>query len=159
MKLKVHPWRIIWRFLIILLVVYVAIISLSYSLFFEIQLKPFVIIGKPWDFRQPLLLAILLLIGLASLIPALVGYYYEVENRYFLMKRFGKEYTFDYANIEFVDFEQSKKKNMIIFYSRTVKMRYLLGDKDGEVIKALEKNCKNLMTLEEFRRRHPEEKY
>ena len=159
MKLKVKPWRLVWRFLLVLLVIYVIIISVSYSLFFEITVKPFSIKPIPWDFRQPLLLGGLLVVGLLSFIPSLTGYYYQVENHYFLMKRYGKEYTFDYSNIVFVDFEESKRKNMIIFYSRNAKMKYLLGDRDGEVIKALEKNCKNLLSREEFRRSHPEEKY
>lgn len=116
------------------------------------------IVGKQWDFRQPLLLSGLFLLGLLSFIPAITGYYYQVENRYFLMKRFGKEYQFDYNNIEFVDFEESKRKKMVIFYTQKAKMKYLLGDKEGKVIEALEKNCKNLLSKEEFVRRHPEER-
>ena len=75
------------------------------------------------------------------------------------MKKFGKEYQFDYKNIEFIDVEESKRKNMAIFYSSKAKMRYLLGDKDGVLVDTLIKKCLNTMSREEFRRKHPEERY
>ena len=81
-----------------------------------------------------------------------------MESKYFIQKKFGREYQFDYSNIEFIDVENSKKKKMIIFYSKTAKMRYMLGDKDGVVLDTLIKKCPNVMSVEEFRRKHPEEK-
>ena len=48
---------------------------------------------------------------------------------------------------------------MIIFYSTKAKMRYMLGDNDGKVLETLIKKCPNILTKEEFRRRHPEESY
>ena len=75
------------------------------------------------------------------------------------MKRYFKEYLFDYDKIEFIDIEQSKKKDMVIFYSSTAKMKYLLADKEGKLLEALIKKCPNTLSVEEFRRKHPEEKY
>lgn len=75
------------------------------------------------------------------------------------MKRVGKDYQFDYNNIYFIDIEKSKKKKMVIFYSSKAKMRYMLGDKDGVLLETLIKKCPKTMSVEEFRRRHPEEKY
>ena len=158
MKLKVHPWRIIWRFLVALLFVYIVIIGIMFNMFFSYD-PATGFVPVPWDFRQPLILAGMLVLGLTMLIPSLTSYYYIIEDKFFIMKKFSKEYQFDYANIEFIDIEESRKKNLIIFYSPKSKTRYLLGDRDGKVLETLIKKCPQTMTVEEFRRKHPEEKY
>lgn len=159
MKLRVHPWRLIWRFLLVLLLIYVMIFLVSYSFFFQIDLENKQILLVPWDFRQPLLIVGIFVLGLGAFIPSLTNYYYVIESKYFVMRKYGKEYQFEYSNIEFIDIEASKKKNMVIFYSSKAKMRYLLGDKDGKLLETLIKKCPNNMTVEDFRRAHPEEKY
>ena len=92
-------------------------------------------------------------------IPAFASSYYIVDKHSFIVKKYGRETEFDYSNIEFIDIEASQKKKMVIFYSKTARMRYLLGDKDGILLETLIKKCPETMSKEEFRRRHPEEKY
>lgn len=159
MKLKVAPWRLIWRFLVVLLIVYVAIFLFLFTMFFNISFDPFSVTPMTWGWQQPLILAILGALGIAAFIPSLTSYYYQIEKHYFLMKKYGREFTYDYNNIEFVDFEESERKKMVIFYTKASKMQYLLSDKEGKILEALKKNCSNLISKEEFRRRHPEEKY
>ena len=127
------------------------------QIFFNISFDPFSITPKEWTYVQPLLIAVFTLLGLGAFIPSFFSYY-QIEKNHFLMKRYFREYIFDYDNIEYIDFEESERKNMVIFYSKTAKMKYLLGDKDGELLNALKKNCKNLYSLEELRRRHPQER-
>ncbi len=101
----------------------------------------------------------MVILGFSMLIPSLISYYYIVEDKYFIMKKFGKEYQFDYANIEFIDIEESQKKKMVIFYSPKSKTRYLLGDKDGKLLETLIKKCPPTISVNEFKRKHPEERY
>lgn len=112
-----------------------------------------------WDFKQPLIIVGIFVVSLIAFIPAITSYYYTVEKKCFIMRKYGKEYEFEYANIEFIDIEESKRKKMVIFYTKTAKTRYLLGDKDGVLLDTLIKKCPNIMSVEEFRRAHPEEKY
>ena len=158
MKLRVHPWRIIWRFLVALLVIYILILGVFIGFFFTVN-DSGQIVAVEWTFRQPLMISIMVVLGFSILIPSLLSYYYIVEDKYFIMKKFGKEYEFSYANIEFIDIEESRRKKLVIFYSPMSKTRYLLGDKDGKLLEILIKKCPQTMSVEEFRRKHPEERY
>ena len=124
---------------------------------FDVETQSFYVV--PWDFRQPILLVGVFVLGVGAFIPALSSYYYVCESKYFIMRRFGKEYEFDYKNIEFIDIELSKKKNKVIFYSTKAKMKYLLGDKEGKLLETLIKKCPDTLTVDQFRMKHPEEKY
>ncbi|MCR4912101.1 MAG: hypothetical protein K5925_06290 [Bacilli bacterium] len=158
-KYRVATWRIVWRFLVVLLIIYVILFSALSSLFIAFDSSSGTFYAIPWDYHQPMVIGIALAAGLGIFIPTLFSYYYMIEDKYFIMKKFGKEYQFEYKNIEFVDINESKRKNMAIFYSSKAKMRYLLGDKNGVLVETLIKKCPNTMSVEEFRRKHPEEKY
>ena len=155
---RVGNWRITWRFLLIYLVLMSIAFLVSFGAFFgRDDAGQFIV--KPWGAGQITFLSIAFVLFLATYIPSLRCFYFVVEDKYFILKRVGKDYQYDYANIEFIDVEESQKKKMIIFYSKTAKMRYMLGDKDGEVLKILIEKCPNTISKEEFRRRHPEERY
>jgi len=158
-KLRVHPWRLIWRFLIVLLVIYVVAFGVFFTTFFNVDWVNWHVEPAVWDFRQPLIIAGIFVVGVAMFIPALTSSYYIVDKHSFIVKKYGRETEFEYSNIEFIDIEMSEKKKMVIFYSKTARMRYLLGDKDGILLETLIKKCPETMSREEFRRRHPEEKY
>ena len=159
MKLKINPWRLVWRFAVVLIVMYVAAFFMFFFLFFNFDKETGSFTFLKWDYRQPLVISIVFLLALGAFIPSLTSYYYVIENKYFIMKKYGKEIQFDYSNIEFIDIEESKKKKMVIFYGSKCKMRYLLGDKDGVLLETLIKKCPNTMSVNDFRRKHPEEKY
>lgn len=113
----------------------------------------------PWSAGHTVLLAVLFGTSISFYIVSLTSFYYQIENSYFIMRRFGKTYEFEYKSIEFIDIEESKKKNMVIFYTPKSKTKYLLGDKERKLLETLIKKCPNVLTVEEFRRKHPEEKY
>lgn len=155
---RVSAWRITWRFLIVYLVVLVVAFLSSFGAFFGID-EFGVLYVKEFGAGQIIFISIFAALFLIAYIPSLRCFYFVVKDKYFILKRIGKDYQFDYANIEFIDVEESERKGMIIFYSSKAKMRYMLGDKDGMVLKTLVEKCPKVMTKEEFRRRHPEERY
>ena len=159
MKLRIAPWRVIWRFLVVYLIIATVVFLTTTGVFFEIDFEQGSWTPRQMGVSQILIFVLLGLVFVIFLVSSLVFYYYKIEDKYFIMKRFGKEYQFEYLNIEFIDIKQSQKKKMIIFYSKTAKMRYMLGDKDGKVLETLIKKCPDIMSVEEFRRRHPEERY
>lgn len=154
MKLKPKPWRLIWRFLLLLLVIIVVIFASSLSLFIDFKTGQFI----PWDFRQYLIIALMVGIGVVAFIPAITSYWYKIEDKFFIVHKYGKEIEYSYENIIFVNEEVHEKKKMVHFYHKQVKMVYLLTDKDDVLYKTLLKKCKNLLSKEEFYSAHPEER-
>ncbi len=158
MKVKISWWRITWRYVLIFLVLFALAFFSASSLFFTFgdsgELVP-----VEWGPAQTIFIAVFVGLFAAIYVLALFGFSYIIEDKFFIVKRMGKEITFDYSNIEFIDINESKRKKMVIFYSKAGKMRYLLGDRDGVLLETLIKKCPKIMTVEEFRRRHPEERY
>lgn len=154
MKLYIHPWKIIWRFLVTLLFVYVFIFLVSLPMFIDFSTGKFI----PWDYRQPLEIGIILLLGIIALIPALKNAYYEVFNDSFTARKGTKVFEYSYSNIEYIDDDENKKHNKVAFYIKGAKMQYLLADKNNELINILHKKCKNTMSKERFYQTHPEER-
>lgn len=158
MKLRIGLWRITWRYLIVFFVLASIAFGTCFTLFFTIN-DAGRVTANEFGVSQ-----ILFVVIMGSLIPitylvTVLAFYYRIEDKYFVVKKLGKETCYDYKNIEFIDIETSKRKKQVIFYSRTAHMRYMLGDKDGILLETLIKKCPNIMTVEEFRRRHPEERY
>ena len=114
---------------------------------------------RPWEPIHYIFVFLMLALGIGTFIPSLTTCYYEIDHDFFIVKRYGKTFEYRYDNIEFIDIETSKKKNQVIFYSKIAKMRYLLNDKDGILLKTLIEKCPNTLTIEEFREKHPEERY
>lgn len=159
MILRIKTWRITWRFLLVYFVISAIVFAASISLFFNIDYETGVWTAKEFGFSQILIISILVAVFVISYIPIIRFYYYIVEDKYFVVKRFGKEIQYEYKNIEFIDINESKRKGMVIFYSKTAKMRYMLGDKDGVLLETLIKKCPETMSVPQFRARHPEERY
>lgn len=159
MKLRIGTWRITWRFLLIYFVITIIVLLAATGLYFDIDFENGVWTPKAFGFSQIFLIAILGVVFVITYVSSLLFYYYIIEDKYFIMKRFGKEIQFEYKNIEFIDVERSKRKGMVIFYSSTARMRYMLGDKEGKLLETLIKKCPETMSVQQFRARHPEERY
>ena len=117
------------------------------------------LVPYPFGVSQILFFVIFGVIFIVAYIFALFNFSYVIEDKYFAVRRFKKEICYDYKNIEFIDIETSRRKRQVIFYTKGARMRYLLGDKDGVLLETLIKKCPNVMSVEEFRTRHPEERY
>lgn len=159
MVVRISWWRITWRYLAVFAVLLVITLLTASGIFLGIDAETKAIYFKAWGVGQTIFVVIASALFVGLYIPAVTMFYYIIEDDHFVMKRFGKDYQYDYKNIEFIDIEESKRKKMVIFYSKAAKMRYNLGDKDGVLLETLIKKCPNILTIDEFRRRHPEEKY
>ena len=157
-KYRPHPWRLIWRFLIVFLVLFTIFFIMSFNTYVGVDDEGHIFL-RHWEATQYIFFFLILALGVGTFIPSLTSCYYLIDNNSFTFKKYGKTLEFKYDNIEFVDIETSKRKNQVIFYSKTAKMRYLLNDKEGVLLDTLIKKCPNTLTLEEFRKKHTEEKY
>ena len=158
MKVRVSTWAITWRYLIFSLILIVVLFLAFFGVFFAPNAEgvlTFVGFGVSQIMIVVLVPAVLVVFYLLSVFT----YYYVIEDKYFIMKRFGREFIFDYKNIEFIDIDESKRKNQVIFYSPKSRTRYLLGDRDGKLLETLIKKCPKTMSVQEFKMKHPEERY
>lgn len=158
MKVKISWWRITWRYLVVFLIISIIVTLSASSIFFTFNgqgnLTPL-----PWGVSQSIFVSILGVTFIGIYFLALFGFYYIIEDKCFVVKRLSKTIEYDYKNIEFIDIKESQRKKMVIFYTKTAHMRYMLGDKEGVLLETLIKKCPNVMSKEEFIRCHPEERY
>ncbi len=157
MVVRIHPWRITWRYLAVFAVLLiVGLISFS-GLFLTMSNGSLVL--RPWGATHTAFVTVFATAFVALYPFALFGQSYVIEDKYFAVRKFKKEFVYEYKNIEFIDFDESKRKKMVILYTKKSRMKYLLGDKDGLLLETLIKKCPDVMNVYEFRRRHPEERY
>lgn len=159
MKLRISVWRISWRYLIVTLVVLAVMFGAGFSLFLGVNQETGQIVIMPINATHITIFSLVGAILMLGYILSVTSFYYIVEDNHFSIKRLTKEYVYEYKNVEFIDIDESKRKNMVIFYSKNSKTRYLLGDKDGVLLATLLKKCPNTMSVEEFKAKHPEERY
>ena len=159
MILRIGTWRITWRFLLVYLVIAIIVFLSTLSIFFNIDFENGSFTPKEFGVSQILILVILGVVFGITYFISIRFFYYVVEDKYFIVKRLGRDYQYDYKNIEFIDIDESKRRKMVIFYSRVGRMRYLLGDKDGKLLETLIKKCPETLTVSQFRAAHPEERY
>ena len=142
------------------LIVATAISIFSYTLFVNMWIEggTLHIQARTWDYRQIIFVSVIVAISVVFYILTIRSFYYQIEDKYFIAKRYGKEIQYSYENIIFINEAKSEAKKKIVFYTEKTQMVSMLADSENKVYKTLLKKCKNLMTLEEFQRRHPEEK-
>lgn len=159
MKLKISLWRITWRYLIAALAIIVLLLAFGFQIYLARDTQTGRVILAPWGAGQIIFTVFIFGSVIIGYILSITSFYYTIEEDYFTVKKFTKVVEYDYKNIEFIDIETSKRKKQVIFYSKVARMRYFLGDKRGVLLDTLIKKCPNTMSVEEFRRAHPEEKY
>ena len=160
MKVRASIWQITWRYLVFSLIALLILVgSFFTSIFMQVSDKGQFVFITQWGFAQYFFVIVIPLVLIFFYFFATFTYYYVIEDKYFTMKRMGREYVFEYKNIEFIDIETSKRKHQVIFYAPKCRTRYLIGDKEGKLLQTLIKKCPNTLTVEEFRRAHPEERY
>lgn len=159
MKVRVSVWRITWRYLIFAIIILAALYGATFNMFITNNPDNGELMAVTWGASQYLLVIFSSLVLITFYILSIFGYYYVIEDKYFVMYKYKKEYVFDYKSIEFIDIEESKRKKQVIFYSPRARTRYLLGDKNGKLLETLIKKCPNTLSVAQFRAKHPEEKY
>ena len=159
MKLRPKIWSVTWRYLLVAAIIIAIVFGFTFNFYFVQDTSTGVLKLVTFGFSYYFIIALLITILIGFYILSIFFYYYKIDEYSFSMFRFGKEYVFEFKNIEFIDIEVSKKKNQIIFYSPKSRTRYLLGDKDGKVLETLIKKCPKILSVEEFKKKHPEERY
>ena len=157
MVVRIHPWRITWRYLIAFGIIFLVAFGSCFNLFFTRTEAGLTL--RPFGVSQGVFIAAFAILFLITYLMALWGQRYIIEDKYFIVKRLTKEYQYDYSSIIFCDIEESKKKNMVIIFTKKSRTKYLLGDKEGKLLETIIKKCPNTMTVSEFRRAYPEERY
>lgn len=76
--------------------------------------------------------------------------YYVFKNDELVHIRFNKSLHYLYDSIIFIDKKYTLKKKTLLFYTDKFDARYLIIDKDNEIMNLLEKKCNNLLTEEDF---------
>lgn len=159
MKVKPSIWRITWRYLIVSVILLAALFGAAFSLFIGVDEASGATKMVEWGAGQYIFTFFTVGALLVFYILSITSYYYVIEDKYFIMKRYWKEFQFDYKNIQFIDIDESKRKGQVIFYAPTCRTKYLLGDKNGLLLETLIKKCPPTMSVHEFKMKHPEERY
>lgn len=94
-----------------------------------------------------------LIIGLYIILS--FNYYYEVEKKCVIVHKPGKNLTYYYENILYINEELSEKKKTLIFVMTDGTINRMVYDKNNEIRAAVTKKCKNLMSKEEFMKTYP----
>ncbi len=157
MVVKIHPWRITWRYLVVFGVIFTIAFFASFRLFFITDAGGVSV--RPFGASQGIFIGAFASLFLVVYLMALLGQKYIIEDKYFVVKRMNKEWQYDYSSIIFFDKEESIRKKMVIIFTKKSRTKYLLGDKDGKLLETIIKKCPNTMTVQEFRRAYPEERY
>lgn len=157
MVVRIHPWRITWRYLVVFTIIFAVAFSASFSLFFLPGDGGLYV--RPFGASQGIFIGVFFILFVVTYLMTLLGQKYIIEDKFFIVKRMGKEWIYDYSSIIFFDKEESIRRKMVIIFTKKSRTKYLLGDKDGKLLETVIKKCPNTMTVEEFRRAYPSERY
>ena len=84
--------------------------------------------------------------------------YYEVTNSAIIHLKLNSTFTYDFINVLYIDENYTKKHKTLLFYNNKGKDLFLTLDKDMELLKIFNKECKNLISREEFHKKFPKVK-
>ena len=131
------------------LVVFVIIAGILCLTFFNLFFK------NNWDYRQFIIISAYALLMAVILVLSLNSYYYEINKKDLTVSRFGKKYVYFYSDIIYIDEEQSKKSKTLCFVTKFGDVKYLTFDKEGKIFEVAISRCKNLISLEEVKKKFP----
>ena len=103
MKYRPKIWSITWRYLILAFVLAAVVYAFTFGLFIGNDPetgRPFFI---PWGFSQYFIVTLVPTVLIGFYILSITLYYYKIDDYSFSMFRYGKEFVFEYKNIEFID--------------------------------------------------------
>lgn len=109
----------------------------------------------PWNFIPYLIIAVWLIGGVILYIFTIKYNYYILHKKYFIVKKYNKELTYNFSEIIYIDEEQSEKSKTICFVTDKQHVRYLSFDKEGVLYQVMLAKCTNRMDKETFFEKHP----
>ncbi len=81
--------------------------------------------------------------------------FYEVINDGVVHHRLGRETTFNFENVLYIDEEYSIKHKSLLIYNKEGKELFLTLDKEMELLELFKSGCKNLISKEELKEKFP----
>ncbi len=110
---------------------------------------------REWDFVQPLIITIFVLVMIVLLVLAVKLNYYEVNKKYLIQHKFNKDFIYYYSDVIYIDRKSSEKSKTLSFVTKNGHTMYLAFDKEGYIYKTMICECKNLVSYEELQRKFP----
>ena len=131
--LRVNPWRII-RIFIILFFVFEIVFYLSFQGAISGNFWP---LDKTFYYYTPCLAGASILFGALSITQTS----YELTPHKLIHNKMGKTSEYFWSDIIYIDEEFSKKKKMLLFYTKDGREHYLAFDKEGLIFTTALEKC------------------
>ena len=145
MKVKISTKKVLFMWFGVFVILAPVISLMFFNLFYQ----------SKWDYRQFLIIGIYVTVMVVILILSLNTQYYEINKKDITECKFGKKYIYFFSDIIYIDVEGSKRSKILSFVTSHGHVKYLTFDKDGKIFEAAINKCKNLITLEEVKRKFP----
>lgn len=113
--------------------------------------------GEGLDMPFFLYTPILLVMSIVLCILSIKNTYYILNNQRVIHVRLGKEVSYEWSHIIFINQEWSEKHKTLNFFLESGKECFLSFDKDGLLYEYALRNCR-LMEIDEFRIHHSKNK-
>ncbi len=113
---------------------------------------------QKWGAVQIVIIGIFVLFSIIMLVFSLTRNFYVIESKYLVVVKGTKVLNYVYADVVYIDQEQSERKRVLSFCTNKGHVRYLPFDKEGKIYTTFLNKCHNLLELDEFRRRFPNAK-
>ena len=110
---------------------------------------------QKWGVVQILIIGLFVITSVFMLVLSLVRNFYVIESKYLVVVKAFKETVYNYADVVYIDKEQSEKKRVLTFYTRFGHVRYLSFDKNGEIYATFLKKCRNVLDKDQFKEKYP----
>ncbi|MCD8204690.1 MAG: hypothetical protein LUC16_02565 [Coprobacillus sp.] len=151
MKLKLGLWKITYTFLIAIVIVAAAL----FGIFFSVFVTP-----EKWSTWQPYtIIGVWLILSIVFYILSITQNYYLVSKSEVVQVRMFRKTTYKLDNIIYIDKAVSEKRKMVCFFTREGYKKYLTFDKDGKIYSIMLKECKSLISEEDFHLSYPNVKF
>ena len=145
MKLPVDRKRTIIIFIIADLVFAALLFASCFNLF----------LFQQWSAVQFVIIGLFVFISVFMLVLSLTRNFYVIESKYLVVVKAYKETIYNYADVVYIDKEQTEKKKTLTFYTSQGRSCYLPFDKHGEIYATFLKKCKNVLDKDQFKEKYP----
>lgn len=137
-------------FSLILLVVMYGIFSsrFSWAYITDKDIAPYII-------QDVVVIIAWLVVSLISTFVLLNKNYYTVTKSCFIHHKLGKEVSYSFDNILYIDDYYSSKHDTILFYMNTGKSVFIVQDKEKRLLPLFQKEAKNVISREAFHAKFP----
>ena len=110
---------------------------------------------QQWGVIQFVIIGLFVFFSVFMLVLSLTRNFYVIESKYLVVVKAFKETVYNYADVVYIDKEQSEKKRVLTFYTRFGHARYLTFDKHGEIYTTFLKKCRNVLDKDQFKEKYP----